>query len=146
MAPEVGQRAGEGDVVDVVPGGHPVRPVLAPAGHSPEDQLGVARQALVGADTEALHHAWPEAFDQRVGALHEVEQGGGPVGVLEVERDVASPTQRHVGVRLIGRRTAHVLGALDADDLGAHVGEQHRREGAGADPGDLDDLVTGEWT
>ena len=51
-------------------------PVLAPAGHPPVDELGVAGEALVGADAEPLHHARAEALDQRVGALDEVEQRG----------------------------------------------------------------------
>ena len=40
-----------------------------------------------------------------------------------------------------GAGAAHRLGAVDPDHLGAHVGEQHRRERAGADARDLDDAV-----
>ena len=119
-----------------------VRAVLAPPGHPPEHQLRVAGEALVGPDAEALHHARPEPLDQRVGALDEVEQRGDAVGVLEVDGDVApaaAARRRRAGV--VGRRAAHRLGAVDADDVGAHVGEQHRGERAGPDAGDLDDPV-----
>ncbi len=74
----------------------------------------------------------------------EIEQRGDPVGVLEVERDVAASASGDVAVRLVGCRSADGTGAFDAHDLGAHVGEQHRGEGARADPGDLDDPETGE--
>ena len=50
----------QGDVVDVVAGRWGVGPVLAPAGHAPVDQLGVAGQALVGPDAEPLGDAGPE--------------------------------------------------------------------------------------
>ena len=123
-----------------------VRAVLAPAGHPAEHQLGVAGEALVGPDAEPLHHARAEALDQRVGVLDEVEQRRRAVGVLEVDGDVAPAAQRDVAVRRVGRRAAHRLGALDADHLGAHVGQQHRRERAGADAGDLDDPIAGEWS
>ena len=43
---------------------------------------------------------------------------------------------------VLGSRAADGAGALDADDLGAHVGEHHRRERAGPDAGDLDDART----
>ena len=43
-----------------------------------------------------------------------------------------------------GSPAADGLGAVDADDLGAHVGEQHGAERAGADAGDLDDAVPGQ--
>ena len=124
-----------------------VRAVLAPAGHPPEHELRVAGEALVGADAEALHHARAEALDQRVGLLDEVEQRRDAVGVLEVDGDAAPAAQRARRWRgVVGRRAAHGLGPVDADDVGAHVGEQHGRERAGADAGDLDDPVAVEWS
>ena len=62
------QHAGERDVVDVVAGALGERTVLAPAGHAAVDEARVARVHGVGPEAEALHHAGPEALDQRVGA------------------------------------------------------------------------------
>ena len=60
------------------------------------------------------------------------------IAMLRRPRSSTSP------VRRVGRRAADGLRALDADDLGAHVGQQHGRERAGADAGDLDDPVSSE--
>ena len=48
------QRPGDRDVADVVAGARREGPVLSPAGHPPVDQGGVTRQAVGGADAEAL--------------------------------------------------------------------------------------------
>ena len=47
---------------------------------------------------------------------------------------------------VVGVGVAHRLGAVDADHVGAHVGEQHRRERAWPDAGDLDDAVAVQWS
>ena len=141
---DVGQRAGQRDVVDVVAGCQRVRAFLAPAGHPPEHQPRVAQQALVRPDAEALHHARTEALDQRVGALDEVEERRGAVGVLQIDGDVAPAAQRDVAVRRFGGWPAHRLGPFDPDHVGAHVGQHHRGERSGADPGNLDDAISGQ--
>ena len=115
------------------------RSVLAPTRHPPVDEARVAVEAHVGADPESFGDAGTEPLDQRVGTGDEVEQGGRAVGMLEVDRDVAPTAQQDVRGRGVGRRPTHRLGALDPDHLGTHVGEQHRRERAGADAGQLDD-------
>ena len=141
---EVGEGAGQRDVVDVVAGPGGVGAVLAPAGHAAEHQLRVAGQAHLGPDPEALHHAGPEALDDGVGRLDQLEQRLHTVGVLEVDPDGAPPTVQHVPARGVGHLVAHVLGPVDADDVGAHVGQHHGAEGARSDAGDLDDAVPGE--
>src|SRR5690606_37748441 len=123
-----------------------VRTVLTPSGHAAVDELRVAGEALVGADAETLHHAGAEALGQRVGALDEIEQGGDPDGVLEIDGDVSATTLADVGVRTVGLPGPHGTGALDADHLGAEVGQQHCGERTGSDPGDLDDPVSSEWS
>ena len=143
-APDVGQGPGERDVVDVVSGGMRVGAGLPPSGHASVHQLRVAAEAHVGAETQPLHHAGPEALDQRVGARHEVEQGGDAVGVLEVDRDVATAAPQHVAVGRVGRRTAHRAGPLDPDDVGAEIGQEHRRERPGPDARQLDHADAGE--
>ena len=143
-AAEVGKRPGEGDVVDVVAGGVGPRPVLAPAGHPPVDELRVAGKTLVGTGPEPLHHAGAKPLDQGVGTLDEIEQHADAIGMLEVDGEVAPAAQRHVDVRRVRSRAAGSRRPLDADHLGTHVGEQHRGERAGADAGDLDDAVAGQ--
>jgi hypothetical protein len=39
----------------------------------------------------------------------------------------------------VGASAADPLGAVNADDVGAHVGQQHARERAGSDARHLDD-------
>ena len=76
---------------------------------------------------------------ERVGTLDELEQGGGAIWMLEVDRHVASTAQQDVGGRRVGSRTTHRLRTLDPDHLGAHVGQQHRGERTGSDARELDD-------
>src|SRR5262249_55542576 len=130
----VRERAGQRDVVDVVAGPRRVRSLLAPARHAAEDQARVAGQARVGTDAEALHHAGTKALDEGVGALDQLHQRVAALLALEVDGDVAPVALQHVLVRAgVG---PNGLGALDADDLGTHVAEHHRRERARADASD----------
>ena len=130
-AAEVRERAAERDVVDVVAGGLRVRAVLAPAGHAAVDELRVAGEADVGPDAEPLGHAGPEALDERVGLLDEREHGLDAVGRLEVDADRAPAPVQDLEVRL-RRVAADGAGAVDPDDLGAHVRQHHRGERARA--------------
>jgi len=63
---------------------------LTPAGHAPEHQPRVAREAFARADTETLHDARSKAFDESIGALDELQERGGTIGVFEVECDIAA--------------------------------------------------------
>ena len=135
------QRAGQRDVVDVVAGGPGQRPFLAPAGDAAEDEAGIAREANLRAEAEALHHAGAEALDQRVGAGDEFERRGDRLRLLQVEGDRAAAAiekgaalERLERVALAGRR------AVDAHDVGPHVGEQHAGERRRPDAGHFDDL------
>ena len=92
----------------------------------------------VGAEAEPLHHARPEALDQRVGALDHAQRRRDRVGVLQVEADAAPAALHDVPVRRSGRR-AHRAGAVDAQDLGAHVREHHRGERSRPDARELED-------
>ena len=62
------ERAGERDIVDVVPGGLGERPVLPPAGHPPVDEPRIVLEQQVRPEPEPLHHAGPEPLDQPVGS------------------------------------------------------------------------------
>ena len=78
------QRTGQGDVVDVVPGGRGHRALLAPTGHPAEHQPGVAGQADLGPETEPFGHTGTESLHQSVGLLDQPEDQRHPIGVLEV--------------------------------------------------------------
>lgn len=134
--------AGDRDVADVVSRGRGERSVLAPAGHPAVDEPRVAGEAGLGADAEAFGDAGPVALDQDVGARDEVEHGGGAVLGLEVDEDGALVAVGEVPGRVDAE--AGAAGAVDADDVGAEVGEEHGGEGARADAGELDHAHPGE--
>jgi hypothetical protein len=110
------------------------RPALAPAGHAAVDERGIARQAHVGPQAQALHHAGAKAFDEHVGALDEGQRTIARVRLAQVQRQHLPPARQHV----VGRGLLAL--AADAQHLGAQVGQHHRAEGAGADALHLDDL------
>jgi hypothetical protein len=92
------------------------------------DDVGVARPHGVGTQPHRLEEPGPERLDDDVGC------GGEPVGdgavllVVEVEHDARlAPVPRAAG--LVERRGG--TGPGDRDDLGAVIGEQHRRHRAG---------------
>jgi hypothetical protein len=59
--------------------------------------------------------------------------------VLEVELDHLAAAGCHC-LQVLARADP-----VERDDLGAHVGEQHAGERAGADAGEFDDAEAGEW-
>jgi hypothetical protein len=63
--------------------------------------------------------------------------------VLQIHGDRPPAAGVHVPPR---RFVAHGVGAIDPQDLGAHVGQHHRRERPRPDPGELDHPDTGEGT
>ena len=85
------QGAGQGNVIDIVAGRVGDRAILTPAGHAAIDDPGITREDDVGAEAQPFHHAGPKPFDQNVGLGAQLECGGDGLGVLEVERDVATP-------------------------------------------------------
>ena len=133
------QGPGDGDVVHVVAGGVGVGPRLAPAGHAAVDDLRIALQNHVGPETQALHDARPEALEHRVGAFQQLQAGLDGLGVLEIQTDGAAAARGHVG----GGAPALPL-AVDTHHVGAQVRQQHATERPGPDPGELDDLQSGQ--
>ena len=66
---------------------------------------------------------------------------------LEVDRQRAAAPVQHIEFRLAaGQAEIGRLAPVDADHLGAHVGEQRGRERRRADARHLDDAKAGEWT
>ena len=119
-------------------GGVRQRAFLAPAGHAAIDQLWIAREHDVRAEAETFHHAGTKTFDQRICAGEQVEDLRDGGLVLQIELDHLAAAHRDRLQVLAG------ADAVERDDLGAHVGEQHAGEGTGTDAGEFDDAETGE--
>ncbi len=132
-----------------MPGPLRQRPVLAPAGHPPVDQLRVAGEAGVGPDAEPFGDAGAVPLDEDVGAFDQVEDAVGAALGLEVDEDGALVAVGDVVRRVDAERRA--AGPVDAYDIGSEVRQEHGRERPGADPRQLDGTdscqraVPGPW-
>ena len=128
------ERAGDGDVVDVVAGGLRERTFLAPAGHAAVDEPRVLRERDIRAEAEPLHDAGAKAFDEDVGLADQFERRLDAILRLEIDFHDAPPALREIaGVRL------DLALARKGDDVRAHVGHQHTGEGPRPDAGEFDD-------
>ena len=103
-------------------------------------------EAIVRPEPEPLHHAGPKTFDQRIGLRDQLLRDFDIFRLLQIERDRAASARQKVEFRLDRRAEIGWLGAIDADDIGAHVGEQHAAERPRADAGELDDLYSFQRT
>ena len=142
-APDRVEHAGERDVVDVVAGARRERAVLAPAGHAAVDELRIRGEQDVGTEAEALHHARPEAFDERVRLLREQQRGGDAVFRLEIQRHGAAPAQHDIGGALSSESETGIARPVDEQHVGAHVGEHHPAERARPDRLELEHPYAG---
>ena len=125
--------AGDGDVVDVVAGRLGQRPFLAPTRERAVDYARVDLVQLLVAGTDAVGHARAESLEDDVGALHHPVEHGLSLGALQVQADgLLAPRQRVAG------ETATAADGVDADDLRAHVGQEHRAVRARGQPGQVD--------
>ena len=138
------ERAGDRDVVDVVPSGLGQWSVLTPARHPAVDQLAGCGRGTLGAEAETLGDAGAETLDQDVGLLDEVEDDLDAARILEVDRHRWTAAREDV---LLGDRHLHgvAAGTIDANDVSAEIGEQHAGERTGPDADELDDAYAGEW-
>ena len=134
------RRAGEADVVDIVPGRLRQRAFLSPPGYAPKDEPWIARQARFGAESQPLHDTGPEAFDQRLRLIQQTPHGLQSLGMLEVDGKRAAAAFHHRMARR--QRNAQVgrLQTVDAQNLRAHIGEQHRTHGRRPDAAEFNDL------
>ncbi len=127
-----------------MPGGLGQRAGLAEAGHAAEHQAGVARQAHLGAQAQALGHAGAPALDQHIGAVDQAQRGIAAGRLLDIQRHRAAAAAGHVERRGHGHAQAAGLGAVDADHVGAQIGQQHRAHRAGTDAGQFDHAQSGQ--
>jgi hypothetical protein len=137
-SPQRLERAGQGDVVDVVTGRLGEGALLPPAGHAGINEAGVALETDVRSEAQTFHHAGSEALEERVRALDQAQCGRDRVGVLEVEGHAAATAIEEVARRRGGMAFRHRLGSIDAEHLGAHVGQHHGGERARPDARELE--------
>ena len=133
------QRAGEGDVVDVVPGRVGDGSFLAPARHPAVDEAGVAHEAFVGADAEALRDPGAETFDEAVRLGHEPEHRLAAGLGLHVDGDGAPSPVEEVVARVALHPEPRIRHPVHPDDVRAHVREHHRAHRPRADARQLHD-------
>ncbi len=127
------KHARDRDIVEVVTGRPAQRPVLPPAGHSAVDQLWIVPEQLVGTKAESFHHARPVSLDQPVRARRQPAHERPGLFMLEIERNAAPGPQQGIVLE------PDHPGRIDADHLGAMVGEHHAAEGTGTNAGKFDD-------
>lgn len=98
----------------------------------------------VRAQPDPLGDARAEALDEDVGGVAQLQHQLDAFGRLGVDADrPAAAGQR------VDRQAEHVLPrrrAIDADHVGAEVGEDHRGERPGREPGQFDHLQAAERT
>ena len=149
LGAEVPQHARDREVVDVVADVARERAVLAPPGHARVDEPRVARPARVGPDAEPFGDAGPEAFEQHVGAARTAAaRRPAPSGCFRSTPMLRRPRS----ITEIGdasppatvRPVATSVAPVDAQHLGAEIGEQHPRELHRPDVRQLDDPDPGE--
>ncbi|GAC53480.1 hypothetical protein GOAMI_19_01230 [Gordonia amicalis NBRC 100051 = JCM 11271] len=120
--------------------------VLSPPGHPGIDELRCVVTDL-GSEAEPFHHPRPETLDEDVRTQDHLPDACQVGGVLEVGLDTGSgPVQ--AGVRVddaVGSRSLGT-GASNPDDVGAEVGEHHRRVRRRTEARHLDHAHTGERT
>lgn len=132
------QRAGQRDIVDVVSRRPGQRPGLAPAGDPAEYQRGIAFEDHLGPQAQPLHGAGPEALDQHIGMVEDVEAGCAVFIPANVERQRrAAAIDDRVGPAIAAR-------AVYADHLRAQIGQQHRAMRSGADADEFHDPQPGK--
>ena len=134
------QRAGQCDVVQVVARRMRQRALLAEAGHTAIHKTGVMFVAGRGAKAQPFGHTRAKSLDQHIGAGHQLHQGSNPAGRLKVQCDRTAAACVHVKARRQRQAQAAGLGAVDAHDIGAQVGQQHAAHRRRADTGEFDHL------
>ena len=120
-----------------MPGQRSHWPVLPPAGHPADHQLGVDRQQDIRPDPHALDHARAITFDQRIGGLHQVLKLFDRRGILEIQFNPFTVAVEDVTVAPITKAACGAR-ALNPDHPCAVVSQHHAAERTGPDPRQFD--------
>ena len=115
------------------------------------DQFRVIGPESVGTETEPFHHPGPEVLDHDVAGPHQTPGQFPSLVEPEVDGDAAlGPVegQEHgpptVAPGRAGPTLVAPIGVLDLDHVGAEIGQLLGAEGAGDDPGEVDDPDPGQ--
>ena len=133
------QHTVERDVVDVVAGLLASRAGLAPARHPGVDQPVVDCGAVLRAEAQTLGDAGTETLDEDVRLGDQPHYQLAVLIAFEVRGDRSAVAHQEIAT---GRRVGHLARPLDPHDVRTEVAEDHRRVGAGADPGQFDHAQT----
>src|SRR5581483_10054266 len=114
-----------------------IRSVFPESAYRNVDDIGANRADIILAEPEALGSAGSEVMDEDVGGLDELFQDRAPVGRFQVDGNGAlvaiAGEEGGVHSCAASREPPHkiAVGAFDLDDVGALVGEHHRRHRPG---------------
>src|SRR4051794_4550900 len=115
------------------------RPLPAVARYSTDHDSWIARQAHIGPETQSLEYTGPEPLEQHIALLEQAQHELHALVVLEVDPDGGPTAGEHHATVDVTRRQHRDAGALDAQHIGAEVGEHHRAERHRPESGELDD-------
>ena len=118
--------------------------VLTPASHASVDKFRIASQTRIGADSQTFGDTGTETFNKCIGLLDKTKNCLDAIGVLEIDPNRATTAIHHVFRRSCWIAAVYLPGAIDADDVGAHVSEHHRREWSWPNTSDLNDSYARE--
>jgi hypothetical protein len=123
-------------------GGMRNRPALPPTGHPADDEFRVARPKHVRTEAQPLQHARAEAFDHDVGLFAEFKRRFDAVRIFQIQRDIGPAARQIVELLIDGAFLPDVRGAINAQDVRAHVRQQHAAMGSWPNAGELNNLHT----
>ncbi|MNI53182.1 hypothetical protein D3C73_1080030 [compost metagenome] len=141
------------EVIDVMTGAIPVGARLPVPGDGHVDQLGVDCLQRLITQAQSLHHTGAKLLQDNVVVLHQSLDDLQCLGLLEVERKAAlvaievGMARRHAPI--VGWQHTQQIGAgrrLDAQHLGAHVGQKQRGKRPRQQCRKIQNLQRCQWT
>ena len=107
---------------------------MSPAGHPSVNEARIALEHHLRTEPQPFHCAGPESLDQPVGLFDELGGERDPLGMFQIDRNrrpraaQQTKTPRHIDTQPARGEP------VQADDIGAEIGKQHRRHRAGPMP------------
>src|SRR5271156_3125664 len=120
-----------------------LRPGSPEAGGRDIEQMRVDRLQVVGAETQPVHDAGREVFDDDVGPRGERPRDRHRLRLLQVEDDALFRLAEN-RVQLRDAAGVAAAGRLYLEDFGAHRREITRRRRAGDDPAEIENANAGK--
>ena len=124
------QGAGQREIVEIVTGTLRKGAVLPPSRHPPIDQSGIGGETWLRTKPEPFHDARTKALEHRIRSGDQRERSVRVGGKVDFHR--CAPAMEHGAAHIVPRFTAGSR-PCDPDDVGTHIGEDHRRERHGPD-------------